>query len=189
MSVCMLLSSNEALPSTQYIQEEAYELIEIGDNVTAIIEETKAPTVRETKSAYKLYSIHGVTPPIEWQKALYKELDAKGIAWYMPYAVCQIWQESRWDRYTDNGQDKGICQQKGIYWANRASYYGVPGADIWDVYAQFHVYAGMMSSFLKSAKGNVEWALSFYFYGSGEYAPEYISHVTSHLQYLKEIGG
>lgn len=168
------------------------------ENVSVIVEETEPETIAETQAKpqpqkqstyYKTYKIHGVIPPLEWQKALYDELNAKGIAWYMPYAVCQIWQESNWNQWSDNGRDKGICQQKAIYWANRAAYYGVSGADIFNVYAQFHVYAGMMSGFLYSNNGNIGMALSCYYLGTGEYAPEYVNHVTSHLNYLEEIYG
>lgn len=188
----------------QLVPEEEETIIMLEDiesevNIVPIIETTQAsqPETKpvETKVQpkpqpvyFKAYRIHGVTPPLEWQKALYDELNRRGVAWYMPYAVCQIWQESRWNQWADNGRgDKGITQQKAIYWAARASHYGVSGADIWNVYAQLRVFAGMMSEFLYSYGGNVESALSLYFYGTGDYAPEYVAHVKSHLSYLEQI--
>ena len=56
---------------------------------TPIVIPTVAPTAQGT-----IYSIYGITPPEEWQRYLYAELEARGYAWYMPYAVCQIFQES-----------------------------------------------------------------------------------------------
>lgn len=141
-------------------------------------------TVKE-KPGFKAYTIHGITPPKEWQKALYRELERNGIAWYMPYAVCQIFQESRWNQYADSGKgDQGITQQKAIYWSSRAARFGAKGASIWDVQAQFKVYAGMMAAYLKAANGDIGWALSYYFYGSGQRADKYVSDVLSHLPYL-----
>ncbi len=152
---------------------------------TAFVQQTQ-PAPQQTY--FKAYRIHGVTPSLDWQKALYNELNAKGIAWYMPYAMCQIWQESCWNQWSDNGRDFGICQMKGIYWADRAAYYGVPGADIWNVYAQFHVYAGMMNGYLVATGYNVSKALSYYYIGTPyEYSQSYVDAVMSHWNYLEEI--
>ena len=161
--------------------EECEVVVMVKDEVKAVTEPTKA-SVPAT-----VYTIHGITPPIEWQTSLRNELKRCGIEWYMPYAVCQVFQESRWNQYADNGRDKGITQQKGIYWDARAARYGVGGASVWDVKAQFRVYACMMSEYLRSANGNVGWALSLYFYGNGEYAEKYVADVLSHLDYLKEV--
>ena len=104
----------------------------------------------------------------------------------MPYAVCQIQQESCWNQYSTNGIDVGLTQQKAVYWQTRAAHWGVPGASIWDPYAQLHVYAGMMCQFLAQT-GSVEWALSLYFWGNGDYAPKYIADVMSHWGALEVV--
>lgn len=152
-----------------------------------VVWETPAPTeapqiVEQSKTVYTIY---GHTPPEEWQKYLYAELDARGYGWYFPYAVCQIWQESCWNQWSDNGIDRGLTQQKIVYWADRAAYWGIPGADIWDPYAQIHVFACQMSQFLNATGGDVGMALSLYFYGTGQYAPEYVGHVMSHWEALR----
>lgn len=139
------------------------------------------------RAGFTAYRIRGIMPSVEWQRALYRELERQGIAWYMPYAVCQVFQESRWNQYSDNGCDKGITQQKGIYWEARASRYGVGGASIWDINAQFRVFACMMSQYLAAANGDIGWALSYYFYGNGYYAEKYVSDVMSHLPYLEGV--
>lgn len=153
---------------------------------------TEAPTqapvyVPPVQEGFVAYRIHGYTPPIEWQQYLYAELEARGIAWYWPYAVCQIFQESRWNQYSDNGVDVGLTQQKAVYWQTRAAHWGVPGASIWDPYAQLKVYAGMMAQYLYISGGSVEWALSWYFWGNGEYAEQYIADVMAHWSALEAI--
>ena len=160
-----------------------------------VVVETQAPTEAyiPPTEAYippkvgEIYRIHGMTPPEEWQRYLYAELDARGYAWYMPYAVCQIFQESRWNQYSTNGMDSGLTQQKEVYWQTRAAYWGVPGASIWDPYAQIHVFAGMMAQYLSLSGGSVEWALSWYFWGNGEYAEYYVNNVMAHWSALEDI--
>lgn len=152
---------------------------------------TEAPKVevqtRPPAEGFRVYTIHGQTPPIEWQRHLYNKLAERGYSWYMPYAVCQIWQESCWNQYSTNGIDSGLTQQKEAYWEARSAHWGVPGASIWDVYAQLHVYACMMCHYLDVYGGNVEMALSLYFYGTGDYAPEYVGYVMSHMDALEVV--
>lgn len=160
----------------------------------AVVETTTAPTeaprvivpAPPVTEGFVAYTIYGITPPIEWQQFLYDELAANGYAWYMPYAMCQIFQESRWNQYSDNGVDVGLTQQKAVYWHTRAAHWGVPGASIWNPYAQLKVYAGMMCQFLAQT-GSVEWALSLYFWGNGDYAPKYIEDVMSHWGALEVV--
>ena len=172
------------------------EVANVPEPTTAVVETPTAPTEVPTTAVvptapraegFVAYSIYGYTPPIEWQQYLYNELAARGCAWYYPYAVCQIFQESRWSQWSDNGRDFGITQQKGIYWQSRAAYYGIPGADIWDVYAQFKVFAGMMSGFLSASGGDVGMALSLYYLGTGEYSSVYVNNVMAHWGALEVV--
>ena len=164
-----------------------------------VVIETQAPTEAPTEApkteipappaqeGFQAYSIYGRVPPIEWQRYLYNELASRGYAWYMPYAVCQIWQESCWNQWSDNGRDFGLCQQKGIYWADRAAFYGIAGADIWDPYAQLHVFACMMSAYLAYYGGDVGMALSAYYLGAWEYSATYVDAVMAHWGALEEV--
>ena len=161
------------------------------------IETTKAAIV-ETTSAWEepttvwgleitYYRVNGVGPEKDWQRYLYDRLEAHGIAWFYQTAICQIYQESNWNRWSDNGHDKGLCQFKEIYWADRCAAAGWPGSDIWDVYAQLHVYAWTMAGYLSQSGGNVEMALSMYYLGRMEYSGEYVGHVMRWLDYLKVV--
>ena len=142
------------------------------------------PPVSEGFVAYSLY---GIVPPVEWQRYLYNELCSRGYGWYMPYAMCQIFQESRWNQWSDNGRDFGLTQQKGIYWASRAAQYGIAGADIWDPYAQLHVFSCMMCAYLAYYNGDVGMALSAYYLGAWEYSDIYVNNVMEHWNAL-EVG-
>lgn len=167
----------------------------VPEPTTAVVIETAAPTTETPRveiptapksEGFTAYRIYGITPPIEWQQYLYEQLNSLGYGWYMPYAMCQIFQESRWNQYSDNGVDVGLTQQKAVYWQTRAAHWGVPGASIWDPYAQLHVYAGMMCQFLAQTE-SVELALSLYFWGNGDYAPIYIADVMSHWGALEVV--
>lgn len=162
----------------------------------AVVIETAAPTTEAPRveiptapksEGFTAYRIYGITPPIEWQQYLYEQLNSLGYGWYMPYAVCQIFLESRWNQWSDNGRDFGLTQQKGIYWESRCAHYGIPGADIWDVYAQLYVYSRMMCGFLAAHGGDIGWALSDYFLGTGEYSKLYVDYVMENWGALEVV--
>lgn len=162
--------------------------VPVRNTVPETVVQTEAPTEAvqiPTQEGFVAYRIHGNVPPIEWQRYLYNELASRGIAWFMPYAVCQIQQESCWDKYSTNGTDSGLTQQNESYWPARAEHWGVAGASIWDVYAQLHVYACMMCQYL--SLGNVEMALSAYYLGVWDYSVTYVDAVMAHWGALEEV--
>lgn len=147
------------------------------------------PTVPQTapqwQNGFKQYRVNGVLPPYEWQWYLYGKLADRGLEWFYPYAVCQIYQESNWNQWSDNGRDKGLCQQRAVYWSERSAQAGIHGADIWNVNAQLHVYVWQMAQYLAAANYSVEGALSIYFLGYAGYAEEYVGHVLRWMDYLE----
>lgn len=170
-------------------------VVNVPETATVVVETTAAPTQAPTQAVqtpprsdgFVAYRIYGITPPIEWQQYLYEQLNSLGYGWYMPYAVCQIFLESRWNQWSDNGRDFGLTQQKGIYWEGRCAHYGIPGADIWDVYAQLYVYSRMMCGFLAAHGGDIGWALSDYFLGTGEYSQLYVDYVMDNWGALEVV--
>lgn len=159
--------------------------------ITETVPPVTVPTTENVLSDYsrgfKRYRVNGVLPPYEWQWYLYGKLADRGLEWFYPTAVCQIYQESNWNQWSDNGRDFGLCQQKGIYWDSRAAAAGIPGADIWDVYAQLTVYAWMMGNNLEAAGGNVGQALSIYYLGYAGWSDEYVGHVMRWMDYLEVV--
>ena len=172
-------------------------VVNVPEPTIAVVETTTAPTEAPTEAVviptaprtdgFVAYSIYGITPPIEWQEYLYNQLAQRGYGWYYPYAVCQIFLESGWNQWSDNGRDFGLCQQKGIYWADRAAHYGIPGADIWDPYAQLYVFAAMMCGYLAECGGDVGRSLSAYYLGTWDYSQQYVDLVMSHWGALEEV--
>lgn len=163
---------------------------------TAVIETTTALEPEETappqtspqwQNGFRRYRVNGVLPPYEWEWYLYAKLADRGLEWFYPVAVAQIYQESNWNQWADNGRDKGLCQQKAIYWDSRAAQAGIPGADIWSPYAQIHVYVWMMAQYIEAAGWSVEGALSIYFLGHAGYAAEYVDYVMRWLDYLEVV--
>lgn len=130
-------------------------------------------------SGYKYYNIGGWCYPDEnLTKYLYQQLTNRGVAWYYPYAVAQICQESNWNPNSTNGRDHGLCQFKGIYWDNRAALAGLPGADIWNPYDSLYVYAWFMSELLRATNYDIPNALSLYITGvAGEYHELYVNSI------------
>lgn len=156
---------------------------------TAILTEAYMPetTAVYVPDGFKYYSVAGQSISKDLQRYLYDRLDHFGMTWYYPYAVCQIWQESRWNPMSTNGRDHGLCQIKGIYWEGKARDAGIPGADIWDPYAQLHVFSYMMAGYLNAAGGNTGLALSMYFLGVNEWSDTYVNHVMSWMPTLQEV--
>lgn len=159
------------------------------ETTTAWVPEETAPpqTATQWQNSFRRYRVNGVLPPYEWQWYLYGKLADRGLEWWYPYAVCQIYQESNWNQYSTNGKDHGLCQFKGIYWGGWVQAAGIPGADIWDVYAQLTVYAWMMGNNLAAAGGNVGQALSLYYLGYAGWSDEYIGHVMRWIDYLEVV--
>lgn len=58
--------------------------------------------------------------------------------------------ESKANPRASNGINMGLFQQDYRFWAARAATYGLPGADIFDPYAQIHVAAQMFAQGMAS---------------------------------------
>lgn len=142
-------------------------------------------TAPQWQNGFRQYRVNGVLPPYEWQWYLYGKLADRGLEWFYPYAICQIYQESNWNQWSDNGRDKGLCQFKAVYWQNTSASAGIPGADIWDVNAQLHCYAWIMSEYLRISGYDVERALSMYYLGYNGHSEEYVGHVLRWMNYLE----
>ena len=134
---------------------------------------TVTPTalvVRQTQSTsqgFVYYSVAGVWPNRDYEEYLYNCLVDRGIEWWYPYAVAQIFQESRWNPNSTNGRDHGICQFKGESFQARAIHHaGLYNADIWNPYDSLYVYSFYIRDVLASVNWNVEDALSFYIVGN-----------------------
>lgn len=144
------------------------------------------PAVKSA-SGFIYYAVAGKYPNRDYEQYLYNCLNDRGIVWWYPYAVAQIWQESCWNPKSTNGRDHGICQFKGIYFQSRAANYAnFPDADIWNPYHSLYVYSFYMKAILASCNNKVDAALSYYIRGDWNgWDQTYIDHVMGWYRQLQ----
>ena len=117
-------------------------------------------------SGFVYYTVAGQWPERAYEEYLYAQLKARNIAWWYPYAVAQIWQESRWNPNSYNGVDAGICQFNEASFERRAAHHAnVTGVSIWDPYDSLYVYSFYIRDILVGCNYDVEAALSYYIKG------------------------
>lgn len=145
-----------------------------------------APT-QSSSPGFVYYAVAGQYPNKDYEQYLYNCLNDRGIAWWYPYAVAQIYQESRWNPNSTNGRDHGICQFKGEYFVARAkNFAGMDNADIWNPYDSLKVYSYYIKAVLAANGNNVEKTLSFYICGdSTHWDQTYINHVINWYKQLQ----
>lgn len=81
--------------------------------------------------------------PQEILDELRARLSAHCIEWWEPYALAQMFQESRFGIYVENrnGLDKGLLQYRVTYWSALCTQHGLPAeTDIFDWRAQLNIY-------------------------------------------------
>lgn len=136
-----------------------------------------------------LYTVDGYTLPAYLQDYLREELKAAGIEWFMPNAICQIYGESRGDLYAQNpnGQDKGILQYRLQYWPAVSAKYGVPYTDIYNAFAQFHVYAQQQAERFNRGE-SLDSVISLHYTSEyGAYDAAYVSYIRGYERTLREV--
>ena len=149
MLVVAVLVADIVSPRTVEIKPPDTKAVEAWEAPAATAPPQTAPVWQDK---FVPYRVNDVSPPHEWQWYLYGQLADRGISWFYPHAICQIYQESNWNRWADNGRgDLGLTQQKAVYWADRAAQAGIPGADIWEPYAQLFVYAWQIANYLTAS--------------------------------------
>lgn len=136
-----------------------------------------------------LYTVDGYTIPAYLQDYLREELRAAGIEWFMPHAICQIYGESRGDLYAQNpnGQDKGILQYRLQYWPAVSAKYGVPYTDIYNAFAQFHVYAQQQAERFNRSE-SLDSVISLHYTSEyGPYDAAYVTYIRGYERTLQEV--
>lgn len=80
--------------------------------------------------------------------ALAEALERHDIGYWIEGSLAQIYQESHAQKYavSKDGRDHGILQYRAQYWGDVSAQYGYTGADIYDVYVQFDIYAAQMAA-------------------------------------------
>lgn len=153
------------------------------------VPEILAETEEEPEPVTRL-SVDGHFLGRDLEQYLQKQLEIRRIGWFYPTALCQIYQESRFNHLAmnANGLDYGLCQFRITYWDGFARQAGLVSYDIMNPIDQIYVYAWMMAKYL-AEEGSVEGALSRYYTGHSGYCASYVNDVlqwSGHLQEVKE---
>ena len=148
------------------------------------------PETEEEPEPVTRLSVDGHFLGQELERYLQEQLESRGIGWFYPTALCQIYQESKFDHLAmnANGLDYGLCQFRVTYWDGFARRAGLVSYDIMNPIDQIYVYAWMMAKYL-AEEGSVEGALSRYYTGHSGYCSSYVNDVlqwSGHLQEVKE---
>lgn len=137
-----------------------------------------------------LWSVNGYTLPAYLQDYLREELRAAGIEWFMPHAICQIYGESRGDIYVvnaQNGLDMGLLQYRVTFWPQTAAKYGVPGTDIFNAFAQIHVYAQQQAERFNRGE-SLDSVISLHYTSEyGAYDQSYVTYIRGYERTLREV--
>lgn len=136
-----------------------------------------------------IYSVNGDILDQYIQQYLYDQLRDKGCEWWYEYALCQAYQESRFDKGCVNPrnlEDKGLFQYKERYWAATAAQYGRPDADIFDVYAQIDVYTSQIAERCVTRYCDPWYMLSDHYTGGYGYSQQYVNDVIQWLPTMEE---
>lgn len=144
--------------------------------------EAEAPTHPAPAPSYPVYSVDGHVLDENIQKYFYEKLCAAGIGWWMPYALCTAYQESRFDLYAENknGLDKGLLQYRTTYW-NWAN-------DIFNPYAQIDIYVSQNANRLNNMGLDIPSTISRHQMSDwGPYNQEYVDQVMQWVSTLNQI--
>lgn len=126
----------------QHTAEETFEDVESVETTVQNSEDT--PMAAEAEMAERngqtpLYSVNGAILSEEIQVFLFQKLSEQNIAYFMPYAMMIMYQESKLDIYAENpnGRDKGLLQYRVEY---------VPWMDWRNPYQQIEYFVAQMAN-------------------------------------------
>lgn len=168
------------------------ELLEEPETTTdseTVSEKVEPWEVVEARIPYVTYGVDGQYMDENVYEALVTELRRRGIEWWLPYAVCEAYQESRFDMNAKathgSGFDCGLFQYYDRYWDSKCKKYGLtewPNG-IFDPIAQVYIYACEFSERLGSG-ASIEQTLSDHYTGGQGYYEQYVVDVLQWVDHL-----
>lgn len=154
---------------------------------TPVVHTTTPQRPTYSTGSFVYYTVAGQHPERSYEEYLYGCLVDRGIAWWYPYAVAQIWQESRWNPNSNNGVDFGICQFNGATFSARAAHHAsFPNADVWNPYDSLYVYSFYIRDILLACNNDVDAALSFYIVG--HWNQRHDSYINAVMRWYNALG-
>lgn len=127
-----------------------------------------------TYSQNEVWQKYGVVLDQNIANYLYSKLCENNIGWFMPYAVCIAYQESRFNpnAQNKNGLDKGLFQYRITYWE---------GGDIFNPYHQIDIFVSQMANRAKLGLTVEEMISRHNMSDYGPYNQKYVDQVLQHL--------
>ena len=145
---------------------------------------------RQVAVGYPVYSVGGIRLGEALEQYLYNQLAARGKGYFYPIALCQLFQESRFNpnAVSPSGLDFGLAQIRITYWDHFARESGLVEYDILNPIDNLYVYAYLMCKYLDETSDDIPMSLSLYYsvYG-GQYAAHYVDAVMNHKHTLQQI--
>lgn len=123
--------------------------------------------------------------PEDMWRCLTELLDAQDIEFFLPFAVAQIFQESRFDPNAENpnGLDKGLLQYRQTYWSSVCGAHGLSTETPWtDWKAQMFIYVFDAAHRLRQGCSVWETISRHKTSDYGEYDEEYVYQVCRWLR-------
>ena len=158
------------------------------ENVEISVEEIEEET--ESVSTTPYYTVNGAFLGYELSDYLYEQLKAHDMEWFYGVALCQLYQESRFDANAVgyDGLDQGIAQLRATYFDYFMEKAGLEEADPFNPHDSICIYVCLMESHLASVDWNVPSALSKYNVGNTRwFNAEYVEAVTQWYATLELI--
>lgn len=141
-------------------------------------------------SGYPVYSVGGIRLGEALEQYLYNQLVARGKGYFYPIALCQLFQESRFNpsAVSPSGLDYGLAQIRITYWDHFAQEAGLVTYDILNPIDNLYVYAYLMCKYLDETSDDIPMSLSLYYSGyGGQYAQHYVDAVMAHRNTLQQL--
>ena len=144
-----------------------------------------------TEPAYRTdipyYTVNGKFLGHELSSHLYEQLESYRMEWFYEVALCQLYQESRFeaDIVSPDGGDLGIAQLRNTYFEYFTAISGLVEADPFNPYDSIHIYVHLMCSNIKAVDGDIHKALSKYNVGNFNWYNE--NYVNAVLQWYDTL--
>ena len=140
------------------------------------------------ESRVTYYTVNGKRLGENLEAYLYGQLKQRWIEHFYELALCQIYQESRFNCSAVNSvhMDFGLCQHCQGSFPTSAKEAGLVEYDIMNPIDSIYVYAYLMEKYLRE-EGSVDMALSRYYTGHSVYNDQYVKDVTRWINTMEEI--
>ena len=170
-------------------ENEIVETVELTEYIIETTTETTTEEVTTTEPKQMYYTVNNAFIGYDLSDYLYDELKKHNIEWFFEIALCQLYQESRYNSNAKgyDGYDQGIAQLRVVYWDYFKQLSGISNADPFNPYDSISIYACLMAKNLKATNNDIKLALSTYNTGNKyNYNADYVKHILGWKNTLAE---